>query len=548
MGASPVVAWACPVAAGRGVRPGITLSQARALAPDLAVLGHDPLRDRLALRRLARWAVRLSPIVEPREPDTLLVDITGCAPLFGGERRLAHQALAGLAALGFRARAAIADTVGAAYALAVSRLRTFSAASAEPDALDAALHIVPPGETVAHLAPLAPATLRIDPEVVARLDALGVRTIGDLLALPRAALPARFGAGLVRRLQEALGETAEPVATHPPDRVPAARVRFEGPVADRAVLAAALDRLLAEVLERVVRAGGALRRLDCVLYYERCPPQVVTVELARAVRAAERVRPLLAQRLETVGPVADEGVIGAALVARQTSRWRGTQGELFDPRPPDDDEALAALLDRLAARLGSEAVLRPQLVDDHQPEWAYRYVTVAEAGCEVRGEEGAPTAAAQPGVAVATAPRGTAPRCGPGPAASPVPSLQSVVAPITLSLSAGPPGRPAFPTGRHAAPSFSGPAVRPRPVRLLPRPVPLRVLALVPDGPPTWLALAGREYAVAQAEGPERIETAWWRGPDVRRDYFRVTTTDGRRLWVFRARTDGRWYLHGVFA
>ncbi len=514
MGASQVVAWACPAAARRGVRPGLTLSQAQALVPDLLVLGHDPLRDRLALRRLARWAIRLSPIVEPREPDTLLVDITGCARLFGGERRLAQEALTGLAGQGFRARAAIADTVGAAYALAVSIAETFPAAPAEARAPDAALHIVPPGETVAHLAPLSPAALRIEPDVVAQLDALGVRTIGDLLTLPRAALPARFGAGLVRRLQQALGETDEPVAAHAPDEVPAARMRFEGPVADRAVLAAATDRLLDEVLGRVVRAGGALRRLECVLYYERCPPQVVAVGLTRAVRTAERVRPLLAQRLEAVDPAAGAGVLGVALVARQTSRWRGTQGELFDPRPPDDDEALAALLDRLAARLGSEAVLRPELVDDYQPEWAYRYVTVAEAGCEVRKEDGALSAGGAACEAGATAPSGAAPRRAPAPAALPLP----------------------------------GRSVRPRPVRLLPRPVPLRVLALVPDGPPTWLALAGREYVVAHAEGPERIETAWWRGPDVRRDYFRVTTTDGRRLWVFRARTDGRWYLHGVFA
>ena len=141
-------------------------------------------------------------------------------------------------------------------------------------------------------------------------------------------------------------------------------------------------------------------------------------------------------------------------------------------------------------------------------------VTVAEAGCEVREENGTLSVEVTAGAAGATVPSGAVPRLAPAPVALPHPER----------------------------------SVRVRPVRLLPRPVPLRVLALVPDGPPTWLALAGREYVVAHAEGPERIETAWWRGPDVRRDYFRVTTTDGRRLWVFRARTDGRWYLHGVFA
>jgi len=88
----------------------------------------------------------------------------------------------------------------------------------------------------------------------------------------------------------------------------------------------------------------------------------------------------------------------------------------------------------------------------------------------------------------------------------------------------------------------------PRPTRVLPRPLPIRVIALVPDGPPTWFALRGREYVVARAWGPERIETAWWRGPDVCRDYFRVVAETGEQFWIFRSPDEGRWCLHGVFA
>ena len=87
----------------------------------------------------------------------------------------------------------------------------------------------------------------------------------------------------------------------------------------------------------------------------------------------------------------------------------------------------------------------------------------------------------------------------------------------------------------------------PRPVQLFPRPIPVRVIALVPDGPPTWFAYRGQGYVVAAAEGPERLETAWWRGPDVRRDYFRVTAEAGTQFWLFHAFDEGRWYLHGVF-
>jgi protein ImuB len=79
------------------------------------------------------------------------------------------------------------------------------------------------------------------------------------------------------------------------------------------------------------------------------------------------------------------------------------------------------------------------------------------------------------------------------------------------------------------------------------RPVPIRVIAVVPDGPPAWLWYNGRQYVVARAAGPERLETAWWRGPEVRRDYFRVTTASGEQFWIFHAAREGQWYLHGVF-
>jgi protein ImuB len=86
-----------------------------------------------------------------------------------------------------------------------------------------------------------------------------------------------------------------------------------------------------------------------------------------------------------------------------------------------------------------------------------------------------------------------------------------------------------------------------RPVRLLSRPAPIRVIALVPDGPPAWLSYRGREQCIVHAAGPERIETAWWRGPDIRRDYFRITTDTGEQFWIFHAAVEDQWYLHGFF-
>lgn len=478
-GAALVVEQVCPVAQQLGVRPGMSLGQAQAIVPELVALAHESQRDRMTLKRLASWAIRFSPIVEPVAPDTLLVDITGCELLFGGEKNIAQQAVAGLRRLGFCARAAVADTVGAACALAV--------AAAEP------LTIVPVGQTSAYLAPLPPSALRLDAQIAAQLDALGVRSIGDLLALPRSALPARFGGQLVRRLQQALGETFEGVTPHRPEEAPVARRRFETPLADGQVIRAVAEELLAEVFAQVRRREAALRRLDCGLYYEHAAPRVISIGLARASRQQEHVAKLLAERLEQADLT--PGLTGLMLIARETSRYHGGQGELFEPCEPGADEALGCLIDRLASRLGHQAVVRPRLVEDHQPEMAFRWVPLAEAGCQPEKDVDGGRANES--------------------------HLRS---------------SPTLRDGRASAP-----------LRLLPRPVPIRVIALVPDGPPTWLACHGREYAIVQARGPQRLETAWWRGPDVRRDYFRVTAETGAQFWIFHATNDGRWYLHGMF-
>jgi protein ImuB len=465
VGSSLVVEQVCPRARRLGLRPGLSLAQAQALAPQLSVLPYDPQRDQAALERLARWALRFSPLVEPVTPDALLVDITGCQRLFGSEENIARQAVSGLAQQGFGARAAIADTIGAAYALAVAG--------------DKPLSVAPVRQTCAYLAPLPPEALRIDPRVSEQLDALGVRSVGDLLMLPRASLPARFGAPLVRRLQQALGEVFEGVTPYPPADVPRAYQPWKEPVSDFQAISQTAGQLLAGVLAQLRQRATAVRRLECILYYECAAPLVISIGLARASRELAHIQELLAQRLERVDLT--PGVMGLLLLARETARWPGGQGDLFESRTPGDDEALGSLVDRLAGRLGHEAIVRPRLVDDYQPEKAFRYEPVAEAGCE----------------------------------------SEAVVGQTECDL---------------------------RPLRLMARPVPIRVTAVVPDGPPAWLWYNGRQYVVVQAAGPERLETAWWRGPDVRRDYFRTTASSGEQFWIFHAVTERRWYLHGVFA
>lgn len=501
VGASRVVSSACPRAAESGVERGMTLAEAQMLAPSLLALDHEQHADRALLWRLADWAQAYTPSVEVVDPDTLLLDVTGTRRLFAiqnpestiqngtddwrADRRLATQALGDLLRRGLQARAAVADTVGAAYALAAFGSQT--------------LTIAAEGHTAAHLAPLPPASLRIDPRHAATLDALGVRTVGDLLMLPRASLRSRFGPGFLRRIEQALGEAPEPITPWRSVADAAAQTEFETPLRDQAVLRRVIDRLLDEVMHEVRRRTRALRRLVVLLEEESGGLTRIDVALARASRSTARVLALLHIRLERLA-LRSAGITGVRVVAVETVPWRGVQGDLFTPTPDEGDELLGELLDRLRQRLGRDSVSSAVRVDDHQPEFAFRYVEAGTQGA-ANSEPGAGNREQEMG------------------------------------------GR--APAIQNPKSTIQDPNVRP--LRLLPRPAEVRAQAADSYGPPTSFDWRGRHYAVAHARGPERIETAWWRGVDVRRDYFVLVCINGESLWVFRERTTNLWFIHGIF-
>lgn len=484
-----VVSYACPRAREVGIESDITLGEAHALLPGLLALDHEEHADRALLLQLAEWAAMFSPRVEPVFPAALLLDISGCRRLYTprllrarantspveigriADRRLAEQVVGALLRDGLHARAAVADTVGAAIAIAI--------------ASDAALTIAADGQTSGYLAPLPPAALRIDERAADLLDQLGVRTIGDLLVLPRNSLASRFGPQLGLRLQQALGEIYEPVTPYVADPPAAVRIGFESPVRDRIAIQRVALRLLDDLLPQVFDRQGALRRLDCVIYDDQAQMTTLHVGFSRATRVAERVVDLLRQKIETVNLT--RGASAIHLVAGEVVRWRSQQGDLFATSDRNNDEQLGELLDRVTNRLGHASVVRAELVDDFQPEYAFRYTPVTDVGLDSKPAE---------------PPRVT-------------------------------PAQPRFEL--------------PRPLQMFNHPIPVRVMATVPDGPPTWFTFAGREYAVADAWGPERIETAWWRGSDMRRDYFRVASSSGEQFWLYFDGGNRQWFLHGVF-
>ena len=368
--------WAVNREAGAaGLAPGMRLADARVLLADLATARADPAADRQGLERLALWCNRFTPwcAVDGGGDDDnggdggLLLDITGCAHLFGGEVALMDEIVARLTGLGIENRLGLADTPGAAWALA----RFGPAENGGPDA-----RIAAHSEARTAIAGLPVEALRLAPEDARLLRRMGLTTIGAVDGLPRAALARRFrsrerSGAVLARLDRALGRCAEPVVPVAPPPACLEHLALPEPVIDRDGLDAALARLMPELAASLKRGGLGARRL--VLRCYRVDGGVVqrAVSTARATRDSEHLERLFRETLETIDP--GFGIDCAALHAERVEPLAPSQLSLTGDGKRQG--GLDLLVDRLRARLGARAVCRLESVARHRPEKAERAVT-----------------------------------------------------------------------------------------------------------------------------------------------------------------------------
>src|SRR5215210_1912371 len=335
-------------AARLGLKAGMALADARAMYPTLAVADADPEADRNMLESIADWCDRYTPLIGLDLPDGLKFDVTGCAHLFGGEAAFCRDLVERLATQGFQARAAIADTFGAAWA--VTR---YGAAG-----------VVPKDATREMLLPLPIAALRIATEVAASLGQSGLKQIADLVERPRAPLAARFGQELIWRLDQALGRDEESIVPRLP--LPSAMVerRFADPIALESDVLGTIEQL-ARNLERVLeRRGEGARLLQVALFRTDGKVHRLEVGTGAPVRDPARIRRLFADRLAVLGDACDPG-FGfdmLRLAARVTERCDPAQTGFG---PPEQNTELAHLIDRLGARFGLRRVQRLVAQDTH---------------------------------------------------------------------------------------------------------------------------------------------------------------------------------------
>ncbi len=328
------------------------MTDALALWPQVKIVEAKPEEDERALTRLADWCLRFSPAVAVDTPDGILIDIDGCAHLWGGENAMARAMLQRLAIQGVPARIAIADTFGAAWALA-----RYSADDVTITAQDDA-----------RLASLPVAALRIDEAVAGQLRHLGLKTIGHLTAMPRAALRKRFGAGLLLQLARAMGEEESALVFRTPPTPWIEFAVFAEPISTLDDMARIITDLAGRLCARLDERGLGARRFEAA--FHRCDGETVrrNVRAALPLREVKRLAALFAAKLESVDP--GFGIEIVTLTAMRAAPLTHAQADLDGANPQAAAADLAPFVDRMINRFGAERVWRAALQESYVPERA----------------------------------------------------------------------------------------------------------------------------------------------------------------------------------
>ena len=336
-----------------GLTPGMTLADARAAAPDLITVAEEPLRDEAFLKALQRWCVKFTPWSACDGKDALLLNVTGCAHLFGGEAALADLIRQELGDMQAEARVGVADTKGAAKAAAY-----FGAKGGA---------VFAPGKTKEALVSFPIAALFTDEKTLFELRRLGLKRIGDFYPLKSADLARRFGFGLLRNYEKLLGIAADPVT--PAKALPtfAARMSFPDPIGRTDDVSEALSRLTGQLCRRLTQHGYGLRSVRLSLYRADKKQIHIDIGLARPTQEAKPVLRQYALKLDKID--AGCGIDMMRLAALQAEPFTPVQKRFSDA---EKQSALNELIATLGNRLGFDRVLRWHSVESHLPQRAFR--------------------------------------------------------------------------------------------------------------------------------------------------------------------------------
>ena len=512
-----MVAAVSPLAQRCGVQLHMPLADAKSLlyrssrSQTFHILAHDPAADLYAIEKLADELDGFSPIIglqqEVDHPDCIFLDVTGLAPLFDGELKLAQSLDHFCREMGYLVEIAIANTVGQAQALAqyqghFPKTNPPPIESSESPTQPANIYIL---QQPTVLEQLPTAALRLSDWTLETLGQLGVTTIGQLLQLSRQALSSRFGNEIHHRLDQLSGKLAEPIIARSAPSEFHAEQLLDYPTSNRETIEVIIQRLIAKICDRLAAAQQGALQWTIRLYGQHKLPLKLCVSLFEPTATTQHVVQLANMQLEQLLMAGTNrtrknkkqvnlnlrneplqineitvSVTSCVLLVQK-------QRQLFDENPRLDKRELAHLINRLAGRLGRQQVLYPTIVSGAQPEYAFQLRPLVD------------------------------------------PHRKRARQIMTSKMK----------TSSH---------VISRPLRMF-RPAIMLQAQCDDDVDPqnAQLMIEEQPHIVLQRWGPERIETGWWRGRTTRRDYWRVETDQHQQFWIYRDLRQRTWFLQGEF-
>ncbi len=451
-----------------GLKPGMMLAEARAIVPGLHAAPLDAAANQAALLKLAGICEQFTPLVALDGVDGLLLDMTGCAHLYGGEQAMQAHVARWFAQRQWTLRHALAGTPDCARALA--RFGTIT-------------H-VRPGNEASAVAHLPVSALECSAETSWALIRAGLKTLDDLASRPSQLLTSRFGSALTTKLRRIRGlEDVRLTPMRPPPELVAEQI-FPEPLQNMDIVQAALFNLVEQLCAKLEAAGKGGRAFETVFFRTDGAVRRLNVETARALREPKVLHQLFSLRLETLADPLEVGFGYDALRLAVLQSELLTHGQKQLDGKLENERGEAELVDRLVVRFGRDKVLRFVARDSHDPL-----------------------------------------RC-------------AIAVPVS--------------TPHASMPWLNSDEPLPRPLQIFSPPQPIEVMAEVPDGPPLQFRWRKVLHQTRAAEGPERIESEWWRGgAKLPRDYYRVEDESGARFWIFRegqfSSSSPHWFLHGLF-
>lgn len=348
-------------AAAKGIYPGMVLADARAIFPSLEVLDDKPGLTEKLLRKIAEWCIRFTPLASVDPFGGIILDASGCTHLWGSEQEYLTDIARKLQVKGYHARTAIADTIGAAWAMA--RYRNKSC-------------IVHRGKHTAALLPLPPACLRLDTITIERLHKLGLHQVKDIMPLPVKSLRRRFGPGIVRRLHQALGSLTEYIEPVIPPEPYQERLPCIDAIRTRRGIEIALEQLLTKLIQRLNTEGKGIRSVVFRCYRVDGKEESITVSTTAATTHIKHLLHLFDLKISSLDP--GLGIELFVLDACKTEDATGVQPTFWITSGDMRDNRVAEFADKVTGKFGTGVIHRFLPSAHYWPERSYREASFSE--------------------------------------------------------------------------------------------------------------------------------------------------------------------------